>query len=276
MVLDERGEPISRPAEIVKLSSPRFRLLKFNAILLLLVFAAMGLFVVLRPSPPAVVVLPLPNGLPAPKPSMLARWRAVVPGWLWRLRDSLRGPRKVVRLDAAIIGFDDLPGSSLAALWLGAPQFADTNGHQVWILGESKLSRLRNRLERSPANEMVAFPRVDTADGIEAQIFSGGTVYVQGAQRNVGLAMDFLPRVRRNSTDLTTIIALTEAVTNRTVAPAGLPETDVVSIQTNLIVAARIQIPRGSGVFLLDESTRAMHGKRIGVMISATLPPPKK
>ncbi len=145
----------------MKLSSPRLRLLKFNAILLLLVFAGMGLFVVLRPSPPAVLVLPLPNGWPAPKPPMLGRWRVVVPGWLWRLRDSLRGPRKVIRLDAAMIGFRDSPESGLG-LWLGAPQFAETNGLQVWIVGESKLSRLRNRLERSPANEMVAFPRVDT------------------------------------------------------------------------------------------------------------------
>jgi hypothetical protein len=260
----------------VKLSSPRLRLLKFNAILLLLVFAGMGLFVVLRPSPPAVVVLPLPNGWPAPKPSVLARWRSVVPGWLWRLRDSLHRPRKVIRLDAAMIGFRDLPASGLAGLWLGAPQFADANGHQVWIVGESKLSRLRNRLERAPANEMVAFPRVDTANGIRAQMFSGGAVYVQGTQCNVGLAMDFLPRVRSDSIDLTTIIALTEAVTNRMVAPAGSPESNVVSIQTNLIVAARIQIPQGSGVFLLDESNRGMHGKRIGVIISATVPQLKK
>jgi len=260
----------------VKLSSPRLRLLKFNAILLLLVFAGMGLFVVLRPSPPAVEVLPLPNGWPAPKPSMLARWRTVVPGWFWRLRGSLRGPRKVIRLDAAIIGFRDLPEPSLAGLWMGAPQFADANGHQVWIVSESKLSRLRNRLERAPANDMVAFARVDTAEGLQTQLFTGGTVYVQGTQLNVGFTVDFLPRVRRDSIDLTTVIALKEALTNRVVASPGLPETNVVSIRTNLIVAARFQIPKGSGVFLLNESDGVMHGKRIGVMISATLPPPKK
>src|SRR5713226_5211105 len=260
----------------MKLSLPRVRLLKFNAILLLLVFAGMGLFVVLRPSPPAVVVLPLPNGWPAPKASMLARWRAVVPGWLWRLRDSLRGPRKVIRLDAAMIGFRDLPEPSLAGLWLGAPQFADANGHQVWIVSESKLSRLRNRLERAPANEMVAFPRVDPADGMKAVMSVGSSFSIEGAQHQVGLVMDFLPRILRDSTDLTAIIALTEAVNNRIVAPAGLPESNAVSIQTNLIVAARFQIPKGSGVFLLNESDGVMHGKRIGVMISATLPPVKK
>ncbi len=275
-MLDEHGEPIWRPSAIVKLSLPRLRLLKFNAILLLLVFAGMGLFVVLRPSPPAVVVLPLPNGWPAPKSSMLARWRSVVPGWLWRLRDSLRRPRKVIRLDAAMIAFRDLPASSLAGLWLGAPQFADANGHQVWIVGEDKLSRLRNRLERSPANEMVAFPRVDTANGMKAVMSVGSSFSIEGTQHQVGLVVDFLPRILRNCTDLTAIIALTEAVTNRIVAPAGLPESNVVSIQTNLIVAARFQIPKGSGVFLLNESNGAMHGKRIGVMISATLPPAKK
>jgi len=275
-VLNERGEPIWRPSEIVKLSSPRLRLLKFNAILLLLVLAGMGLFVVLRPSRPAVEVLPLPNGWPAPKPSMLARWRSVVPGWLWRLRVSLRGPRKVIRLDAAMIGFRDLPETSLAGLWLGAPQFADANGHQVWIVSESKLSRLRNRLERAPANEMVAFPRVDTANGMKAVMSVGSSFSIEGAQHQVGLVMDFLPRILRDSTDLAAIIALTEAVTNRIVAPAGLPESNAVSIQTNLIVAARFQIPKGSGVFLLNESNGTMHGKRIGVMISATLPPVKR
>ncbi len=260
----------------MKLASARLRLLKFNAILLLLIFVGMGLVFVLRPSPPAVVVLPLPNGWPTPRRSLLDTFRGFVPMWLWRVRDSLRGPRKVIRLDAATIGFKDLSESGLPGLWLGAAQFAETNGLQVWIVGESKLSRLRNRLERVPANDMVAFARVDTAEGLQTQLFTGGTVYVQGAQLNVGFTVDFLPRVRRDSIDLTTVIALKEALTNRVVASPGLPETNVVSIQTNLIVAARFQIPKGSGVFLLNESNGAMHGKRIGVMISATLPPVKK
>jgi hypothetical protein len=92
---------------------------------------------------------------------------------------------------------------------------------------------------------------------------------VGGTPSNVGLVLDFLARVRREATDLTTVMTVTEAVTNWQAVTARSVPTNVVSTQTNLALAARIQIPKGSGVFLLQPSQGGTNGKSIAVLISA-------
>ena len=103
-------------------------------------------------------------------------------------------------------------------------------------------------------------------------MFVGNTISVSGATRDIGLTISFLPRLHRNSTDLTTIITLLAAVTNRSDATIKFAQGDVISIRTNFAEAARIQIPKGSGVFLLDAGDRDTNRKRTGVIISTTFP----
>jgi hypothetical protein len=41
----------------------------------------------------------------------------------------------------------------------------------------------------------------------------------------------------------------------------------MISLQTNLDVAVRLQIPKGSGVFMVNAAPLDPNGKRIGVII---------
>jgi hypothetical protein len=44
------------------------------------------------------------------------------------------------------------------------------------------------------------------------------------------------------------------------------------SIRTNMDVAARVQLQRGNGFFLLDAGTNRSNGKPIGVVVSVKVP----
>ena len=253
----------------MKSFSARPAWLKVVCILLVLAFAVVS-FVIFRPAQPAVVLMALPEGFPARKPSLLAPMTRVVPLWAWRLRDSIRGPLQVITLDAAIFDIEGSSESTLSSLSLGRSEFADPSGFQVWIFRESDVSPLHRRLEHTPGYRLVTRPRVSTAHGIQSQMSVVSTVSIGGSASNVGLVVDFLPRVRRNATDLTMIMTGTEAMTNRYAALAGFPQTNTVLIQTNFAVAARIQIPNGKGVFLLQPNPIGANGKATGFLISAT------
>ena len=254
----------------MKSFSARPAWLKVVCILLVLAFAVVSFVVIFRPAQPTVVLMPLPDGFPARKPSLLARMTWVVPLWAWRLRDSIRVPLQVITLDAAIFDIEGPSDSTLSSLSLGKSEFADPSGFQVWIFPGSDVIPLRRRLEDTPGYRLITRPRVTTAHGIQSQMSVVSTVSIGGSASNVGLIVDFLPRVRRHATDLTMIMTGTEAVTNRYAAPAGFPQTNTVLIQTNFAVAARIQIPNGKGVFLLQPNPIGANGKATGFLISAT------
>lgn len=258
----------------MKLFAARLRLLRLTAVFLVLIIAVAGLVMLLCPSP-AVAVIPWPVKGPSLTRALWNRCRAALPMWYWRLKGSLLGPAKAVNLDSAIFLFKDWPNSRYSDLSLGKAEFADTNGLQAWILGESESKALRRRLEQEPGNELISRPKVSTAHKVQSTISVGNTISVAGIQPMAGLVIDFLPRVRGNSTDLTAIMTLTEAVTNQ-IATAEGTLSNIVSIRTNFALAARIQLPNGSGVFLLHAAHGVTNRNRFGVIISASLPVPKK
>ena len=230
---------------------------------------AVGVLVVLvRPTLPAVSIIPLPDGFPTRKPTLLDRCKRAVPLWAWRLKDSILGPRQVITLDAAIFEFRGSSDSALSSLSLGRPEYADAKGLRIWILGESDRGALRRRLEQTPGYRLVSSPRVTTAHGIQNQLSVSNTKSIDGTPSKVGLVLDFLPRVRREAIDLTTIMTVTEIGTSW-LAASRLPQTNAISTQTNLALAARIQIPKASGVFLFQPSQGGTNGKSTAVLISA-------
>jgi len=198
--------------------------------------------------------------------------------WVWRLKQSLFGPTKAIELDSAIFELAGRTISEKPDYPLGKPDFTNTNGLQVWIIHKEELLALRRSLLQAPGNNLISQPRVSTAHGVQATLSVGYTVPVAGTQGWSGVVMDFSPRVRADCIDLTTVTAITEAVTNDvTTNVSGLTQsTNFVSIRTNLALAARFQIPKGSGVFLLNKDQDGTNGKPIGILISATQPQPKK
>ncbi len=258
-------------SEAVRIYPVWSRLLKSPLIGTALLFASLGVVFIFRPSPPVpAVVMPLPNGIPAQKPTLLERSIPPTWGWAWRLKDLVFGRIKPITLKAAIIDCRGLSNSVSPLLLLREPQFATTNGLQVWILSEDELDAVRRGLLQTPGNEILAQPRVLGGDGIECILYEGTTLSVDGIQRAVGFNADFLPRLRRDSTDLFVVITHTAAVINQGTATTGLPVAQSVSIRTNVLVAARIQIPKGSGAFLLNDDRGVTNGRRVAVTISAT------
>jgi len=258
-------------SEAARLFPARSSLLNSALIGTALLFVSLGLVFIFRPSPPATaIVMPLPNGIPAQKPTLLERWIPPTWGWAWRLKELILGRSKPITLKAALFDFGGSSNLVSPLFLLREPQFANTNGLQVWILSENELDAVCRGLEQTPGNEILARPRVSTGDGIECRLYVGTTLSIDGTQRAVGLNAHFLPRVRRDSTDLFVVITHTAAVTNQTTATTGLPIAQSVSIRTNVAVAARIQIPKGNGAFLLNDDRGVTNGGRVAVTISAT------
>jgi hypothetical protein len=251
------------------------------AIACLVILIGASLFLVLRPAQPApvapVIVMPLPYRIPPQKVSLFERWAPRQPSWnwLWRVKETVVGRRKVCDLGATVVDFAGTGEAFLINHPLPAPAFTDAKGLRIWLLSEEEMSALGRNLRQQPGSEILYIPRIMTADGMQASLFAGGTFPIRGSQTPVGLAIDFLPRVRPNGTDVTTIMSLTEAITNQASTTAGSPPVGAVCVQTNFEAVARIQIPKGSGVFLLEGPPTGTNQKRIGVVLSVSTQKPK-
>ena len=226
-------------------------------------------------SSPVITVTSLPKGKALmPKPPLLDRIKIPMTWtWFWRLRGSL-SRRKKIDLNSWIINFKLAPENLLPALSLGNSAFI-TNGLQVWIMGEAEIVALRSQFWKMPGTKVVASPSFSTADGIESRLSMTSPVSIGGKRNDVGLDLDLMPLVERKSTDLTALLSLSEIVTNQSgaISDASL-RTDVISIRTNLALAARIKIPFGKSVFLLAKGDDTNAGS-FGIIISPILPKKK-
>jgi hypothetical protein len=239
----------------------------------LLVCIAMGLVVFLHESkPPPFVILHHPFSRPLLIRDRLGQWIPATPSWAWawRLEDVLLGRRKPVNIYADIIAFPNSTSGGLSSsLALGNPSFSDTNDLQVWLLRDGELRSLRDNFKRTPGTDFLSHPRISTADGIEASMFVGQSILLNGSNSQVGLKAGFFSRIRSHSTDLFAVISFSEPVTNQTGMPNGLGPESLVSIQTNLDIAARVQLPKGRGLLLLDGSSVGAVHRRFGVLIES-------
>jgi hypothetical protein len=211
---------------------------------------------------PAIVVVSAPDRLPAPSEPLLTR---IVPyswGWFWRFKQAVFGGPRAVNLEASIISFPPNVELTRSNLNLGEPTHVATNGVQVWVLAEPDLKRLKGTCLTLPGAEALGNPRISTADAIGASLFCGETLVLSGVTNSVGVSFDSYPRVHREVTDLMTKLLISEALTN---GPS-------LSIRTNMDVAARVQLQRGNGFFLLDAGTNRSNGKPIGVVVSVKVP----
>lgn len=246
----------------------RFSKRRFWVILILLMSIGAGVFLCLNARTPqgGVVFLPLP--IPEHPP---ARWRLMADRGLAWLRFQLFGPAKPIILQASVIDFSKPPTPS-APLLADLPSLAlhgsATNGVQAWILSDVEMAALRRHLEQTPGAEVVSNPRIQTASGVQADFWVGETIAIDGTNYDVGLTWTCKPRPRRGGNELTSVFTYTQAMTNQAGTVAGGQVTNVISIQTHLAVATRIQMPAGGGAFLLISGGSPAPGKTTGVLIS--------
>ena len=163
--------------------------------------------------------------------------------WVSRAEHAIFGERKQVGVSADIL---QLSGPALtnleATLKLPAPIYA-TNGLKVWFLPAGPLKEIGGKSAPGNGIEILTRPRVMTADGIAASMFMGQSVPTKAGMTRVGFGMECAARVHDASTELLTEIVQSE-----------LRDTVV---QTNLAVNARLNVPNGKGIFLVQQPTGA-------------------
>jgi hypothetical protein len=264
------GNEIRRQPQVMNFSFARLGRRKLVLLLVLLMFLA-GVVLVLRPSPPPrFAVMAVPEGFPKTRRTLGDRCLGLVPIWVWRLKQAIVGPTTSIGIKGTIIECRGPADAALSEVARTGVVLVETNGLRAWLLDDADLNIILSRLESS---QVVSSPSVVTSDGVTAVLSVSQTVPIEGTAMAVGVILSVLPRVRRDSTDLTTVIVLTEAITNQTgavVAPNERATTNTnISVQTNLAAAARIQIPDGSGVFLLQAARGITNQRCTGVFISA-------
>lgn len=250
--------------------------------LLTLVLAGLGIallgYFAARPSPAPLPPISLlsPSQIPPQRTPLFARIVPATSAWggAWRLREKVVGPIKPLTFDAAVLRLGALSGTNFSSL--AAPDLVGPDGLQVWRLGAAELEALRRQLKQAPDTEVLFRPRLTTGDGCGASMFTGGSVPIHGSRADVGLFLDLRPTLHGEVTDLIASVLWREAVTNHTSKPGGLPTTELISLQTNLYVAARLQLSNASGVFLLRPAPRAGDIRGVGLILSEAPLPTKR
>jgi hypothetical protein len=225
------------------------------------------------PTLPPVMLFPPGYRISPQKVPIPDRWIPRSWSWLWRVKERVLGRPKTITIGASVVEFTAPPQEVLSGFTLPEPTFTNLSGFSVWIADDALMAALRERLGISQNGRVAASPRITTADGMHASLSTGSSVPINGAQTRVGVILDLLPRVRRDSTDLTAILTCTEAVANNPTAEGPAQSVGPISVRTNFAVAARIQIPKGSGVLMLDARPSLAGGTIHGIMISANSDP---
>ena len=227
-------------------------------------------------SGPALALLDQNYKIPPPKVSLFYRTVPHTPpwSWLWRLKEAITGRRQVIHLGADVIDLSNWNESWVTNLSLPKPAFTGSNGFRMWILRDIKPAALQNQLKQSDHAEAISMAGITTADGGSARMASGNPAWINQVRTDVGFSLEVLPRIGRDFTDLTLLVQWSELVTNQ---PGASPsQTGSISVRTNLAVAARIQIPNNSGIFLLDQRPPDPADKRLGIILSTEILGAKK
>jgi hypothetical protein len=209
------------------------------------------LVMLLRPrTPSAAEQAAVPAGWPNnQRPSLKQRLQRSVPMWAWRLRDRFRTPPRQVLIESAFLSFtkpfpaDALPRSALA--------LADTNGLRIWIVSSNDWRATGERLPKSTGAYANYRPRLQTAHGMSAILFTGTS--------NANLTIQHWPLVHGDILDLTTIFSLVEPSPPHTDGP----------------FAARLQIPAGHRALFLCEPCLGDTRPPIALLLTPTLLPKK-
>lgn len=225
---------------------------KVVVLALLLISAAIPFFILARPPKVApFIVLRQPVQMPRALRDRVTQWipRKKSWAWAWRLQETVLGRRKPVTIRSQVFSFSS--SSPISRLSLGPPSFFDPNGVEVWLLPSEQLPALSEKVAKMWRIESSGFG-LTTSDGTEAQLTSGTTA------RGICILTCF-PRLRTDALDLIARVVVSG------LAPNG-------SFQTNLDVAFRLQIPKGSGVFILNTNVSDSSQKLAGILIDPPQP----
>jgi hypothetical protein len=206
---------------------------KWLGVLILVLLGGIVVLVIIDSSPtlPAVMILP-PGPLVVKSGRVPDRW--VPPKWIWLRKACLfvLGQARQVGFELECIEAHATVAAILAQNSLGPPQ-AESNGVAVWMLADRKL-----RAPKDPATT-ITLARVSTSDQGQATVGFGD------------YQADLCARLERNTLDLSTRLIAASAKT------------------TNFVAAARVQIPYGQTLFVLDVRQAELETNRFAFLITA-------
>jgi hypothetical protein len=185
-----------------------------------------------------------------------------------RLENAFFGPRKPIAIHSKIFSFTPSQTNTAEhALPLGEPAYTNSTGLRIWIPDRPAFEKSSQALSTLPEIKILAGPNVVTADGIASSFFVGGEVPLKGLDNSVDVSMEFIAHVEDNSVDLVTTISYSELRTNVVVASSNTDPTNSLSVQTNVNVRARLQIPKGYGILFLQMPAIDSKENAFGVLI---------
>ena len=217
--------------------------------------------------PPEATILPSDHSIRSKELPLPDRWIPPTWGWLWRLRYALLGKPATIEIKNEFVRLAPSSDPLLADALSGYDPLAATNGVRIWILPDGELSVLRRRLEGLEGYEVIASPRITSGHGAQANFAQ--TTTIGGAQVPFGVFFNCLTCARGKTTVLTAAMTHSEAVPNLTTTVAAAVSRNSTRIHTNLTLAAKMQIPPGNGVFLLDTNHADPLGRHVGIFISS-------
>lgn len=168
-----------------------------------------------------------------------------------------------------LVRFSNSGKPLLAQVLEGRTPFANTNGVRAWILSEQDLLDTFSRRLEQKGDYSVRISRMTTGPGVLANQSMTTMVPVNGAQVYVGDSFTQAVLKRGKSVELTGSFISWEAVTNTSTRLSGQKE--MISLRTNLTLAANLLIPPGQGVFLLDTNRANIESSGTGLFISAKI-----
>lgn len=250
------------PGEPVRPSRLPFNWRRVGALLLFFVCAG-GLWLFL-PKPallPGVTVLPADYSIPSPPLPVPDRWIPMNAGWLWKLRYAVLGKPDVFDIETKLSYFSETRSPQFQQLLDSRAPLAFTNGVRAWILPDKELRGIITHLELEQISRMTLGP------GVLATVSGMTALRGQVSQITAGYSFTYVVHKHGESIELSAKFVCSEVVTN-TIIRSPDPR-EIISLHTNLALAANMQIPRGQSVFLYDTNRVRNPNDSVGVLIRA-------
>jgi hypothetical protein len=219
---------------------------------------------------PEVTILPPDYSVPAPPLPLPDRWIPMKWGWLWRLRSAVLPANPTIDIETMLFRFGATGKSlPLEELLNDRVPLTSSNGVHAWIISEHDFLDMFGRRLKEEHDDSVRISRMTTGPGVLANQSMTTMVPIDGAQVSVGDSFTQAVLKRGKSVELTGSFISWEAATNTSTRLSGQKE--MISLRTNLTLAANLLIPPGQGVFLLDTNRANTESSGTGLFISAKL-----
>ena len=284
--------PSDSPPDAAPVAPPKVRRRRVAGWALLAVVVGAGLLFALSREPSPVQRGSVPKGWPNPQGTFKNSVGRRMPMWVWRARDWVRGPRRMVTIDVHLIALESWSPDDAKRLGLGAPALAEANGVRVWLVPGNQAKSTLWALAKLPGAASISTPRFQTADGILSTMMTGGSVVAGSNNLPVEAACAFQPHVSGEGLDLEAILSCESAKSAGAVAREvsfvqDRKEFSSLGRRSNTTSAAaapiahpdplavRVQIRDGQGVLVVQEKRAGIGGRPLAIWIQAA-PVPKK